>query len=49
MVCLEVVLTIECQGLDMVGRGLIWCVVGGLIWGVRFGRGLDIGGLIWEA
>ena len=27
MVCHEVVLRIEYQGLDMVGRGLIWCVM----------------------
>ena len=27
MVCHEVVLTIEYQGLDLVGRGLIWCVM----------------------
>ena len=27
MVCHEVVLTIEYQGLDMVGRGLIWYVM----------------------
>ena len=27
MVCHEVVLTIEYQGLDMVGRGLISCVM----------------------
>ena len=25
MVCHEVILTIEYQGLDMFGRGLIWC------------------------
>ena len=27
MVCHEVVLTIEYHGLDMVGPGLIWCVM----------------------
>ena len=27
MVCHEVILTIEYQGLDMVGRGLIRCVM----------------------
>ena len=25
--CHEVMLTIEYQGLDMVGQGLIWCVM----------------------
>ena len=32
MVCYEVVLMIEYQGLDMVGWGLRCCFVGGLIW-----------------
>ena len=27
MVCYEVILRIEYHGLDMVGRGLIWCVM----------------------
>ena len=27
MVCYEVILTIEYQGLDVVGRDLIWCVM----------------------
>ena len=38
MVCHEVVLMIEYQGFDMLGWGLRWCVVGGLI------RGLDMVG-----
>ena len=51
MVCHEVVLMIEYQGLDMVAWGLRCCFVGGLKWGLDMVGGLiwgpDMGGLIW--
>ena len=48
MVCHKVILTIEYQGLDMVGRGLIWCVINKVILTIEY-QGLDMvgRGLIW--
>ena len=47
MVCHEVMLTIEYQGLDMVGRGLIWCATE-VILTIEY-QGLDMvgRGVIW--